>query len=108
MKKGVKNQLSFISHYRFRQRLLEYSAVRTITVVAESFTSKTCCRCGYIDNNLSLKGIYDCTKCINRIERDTNAAINIYQRCIWTITTCLGIFSTGRPLRLKGAVCTCS
>lgn len=78
MNKGVKNELSFLSHYSFRQRLLQQTAVRTIAVVAESFTSKTCCRCGVINDTLGSNKVFSCGSCGNVIDRDTNGAINIY------------------------------
>lgn len=42
-------------------------------------SSKTCSRCGYIDSNLSLKDrIYHCPECKLSIDRDLNAAMNIF------------------------------
>lgn len=45
--------------------------------VREDYTSKTCGKCGYIDNNLGSKKIYDCKKCKIKIDRDVNGARNI-------------------------------
>ena len=52
------------------------NAVRTITVVCESFTTKTCSRCGYINHNVGSSDDYHCPHC-GIIDRDTNGA-----RCI--------------------------
>jgi putative transposase len=77
MNKGVKNQLSFLSHYEFRERLSEYAAVRNITVVPESFTTKTCCKCGSINNNIGSSKVYNCPSCHSTFGRDDNGAVCI-------------------------------
>jgi len=55
MNKGTKFQHSFLSTYEFRQRLLEHTTTRTIVVVNEAFTTKTCCKCGWIHNTTGSK-----------------------------------------------------
>ncbi|AVG46132.1 transposase [Acanthamoeba polyphaga mimivirus] len=75
----TKRILGKLSHYRFRQRLLtkceEYGS--QYYEVDESFTSKTCCKCGNIHKTLGSSKIYDCIKCKNKIDRDVNASICI-------------------------------
>ena len=46
-------------------------------VVDESYTSKTCGRCGFIKDNLSGNKVYKCDSCCLEIGRDLNGARNI-------------------------------
>lgn len=78
MNKKVKQDCSFLAHYEFRQRLLEHSATRTIVVVPESYTSRTCCRCGHVNNNLGSSETFKCPKCNFVSDRDSNGAVNMF------------------------------
>lgn len=75
----TKRVLGMLSHYRFRLRLQnkceEYRC--QYIEVNESYTSKTCCNCGNIKDDLGSSKIYECKKCKNIIDRDVNGAINI-------------------------------
>ena len=71
-------ELQMLSHYKFRQRLLEFNTVRNISVVDESCSSKTCSVCGSYDHNLGIAKTYNCKNCRNTIDRDDNGAVNIY------------------------------
>ena len=43
-------------------------------------SSKTCCKCGYVKRDLTLKDrTYKCPKCGLTIDRDINAAINLFK-----------------------------
>ena len=43
-------------------------------------SSKTCCKCGYVKRDLTLKDrTYECPKCGLTIDRDINAAINLFK-----------------------------
>ena len=49
-------------------------------------SSKTCCRCGHIKEDLKLKDTtFICNKCGNEIDRDENAAINLVNLNEYTI-----------------------
>ena len=50
--------------------------------MTEYLTSKTCCHCGNINDNLGMSKVYECIKCPLRIDRDMNASINIYNNNI--------------------------
>lgn len=80
LNKIVKQEASFLSHYSFRQRLKEHAATRTIVEVAESYTSKTCCKCGNVHSSLGSASVYKCQndQCNLVIGRDTNGAVNMY------------------------------
>ena len=64
------------------RRQLEYKSKwygRELIFVSRWFpSSKTCCECGWKNNNLTLKDReFVCEECGNIIDRDINAAINI-------------------------------
>ena len=67
-------------HYRFRQRLIDTvgcTADKTVCVVGEPGTSKTCGACGHWDSTLTLANrIYKCTDCGVHMDRDVNGARN--------------------------------
>ena len=72
-------EMLFWSHYKFKQRLIWKCNLknRNIKIVNESYTSKTCTNCGWLNMNLSNKDIFICKKCNVKIDRDTNGARNI-------------------------------
>jgi len=67
------------SHGKFIERLTHHMHKngKKINIVTEEFTSKTCGRCGWLDNNLSNKDIFHCRSCGLHISRDVNGARNI-------------------------------
>jgi IS605 OrfB family transposase len=76
-----------ISFYKFRQiienKAKEYNV--DLKLINEYLTSQECSNCGKIKKDLGKNKIYKCNKksCkynINPIDRDVNAAINIYNR----------------------------
>src|ERR1700723_171236 len=78
------------AHYRFRMRLLskarEYPWCN-VELVDESYTSKTCGRCGALHNKLGGAKVYQCPRCTLRMDRDVNGARNIYLRYLTTTET---------------------
>jgi putative transposase len=73
-------KMSTLSHYRFRQHLLnkvrEYPGVK-IMLASEEYTSKTCGRCGQQNEKLGKSKIFSCKKCAIKMDRDHNGARNI-------------------------------
>jgi putative transposase len=71
-----------LQHYKFKERLrnkcLEYSS--KLVDCTEEFTSKTCTRCGQI-NEVGSSEIFSCSACKLTIDRDINGARNIYLKC---------------------------
>ncbi len=61
---------------RLKDKTREFSRTKMFEVF-EDYTSKTCTNCGYIDNNLSNKDLYDCSRCSVKVERDITGARNI-------------------------------
>ena len=76
----TKRRILALSHYKFRMKLQQMSVKwnNKIILIDESYTSKTCCSCHNIKNDLGLNKIYKCSKCNLIIDRDINASINIY------------------------------
>jgi putative transposase len=51
---------------------------RKLMIVNESYTSKTCTKCGNIDRKLGYSKLYNCKKCSLEIDIDINGARNIF------------------------------
>lgn len=82
LSRGTKRLLNIQSHYKFRQRL-QYKAKlngNNVFFVDESYTSKTCCNCGWLNNNLGSKKVFFCEDCGIEIDRDVNGARNILNK----------------------------
>lgn len=75
--KSNKKQASFLSHFAFRTRLINKTTARTITVVNEGHTTKTCSSCGWIHNTIEGNKTFTCGGCGKIFDRDVNAAMNI-------------------------------
>ena len=78
------NLLLALSHYKFRQKLLCRAKEKGNFVIIsnESYTSKTCGKCGNLHENLSGNRTYKCENCALNIDRDINGARNILIRTI--------------------------
>lgn len=71
------------AHYRFKQRLLHKAREFpwcTPIICDEHYTSKTCGRCGHINNKLGGSKTFICPKCDFTLDRDINGARNILIR----------------------------
>jgi transposase len=84
LSKETKREASQLQHYKFKQRLQSACSSMEnckVLIVSEAYTSKTCGRCGYIKNNLTLKDrIFNCIHCGLKIDRDVNGSRNIILR----------------------------
>jgi putative transposase len=80
LREQVKRRLTALSHYKFRMKLhqMKVKYNNKINEIDEYNTSKKCCNCMNIKKNLGGNKIYKCNKCKIIIDRDINAAINIY------------------------------
>ena len=76
----TKRRLVTLSHFRFRERLklMAKGLCGKINEIDEYMTSRTCCKCSNIKNDLGANKIYECISCKLKIDRDINASINIY------------------------------
>ncbi len=73
---SVKRVMSSLCFYKFKSRLKNKLENR-VRIIKENKSTKTCCNCGNIDENVKSKHVYECVKCLNKINRDWNGAINI-------------------------------
>jgi len=78
--KTVRNMLG-LSHYAFKQKLLDRAKRKGnhVMIIDESYTSKTCGKCGELKD---VDKIYECDKCGLVIDRDMNGARNILLRLL--------------------------
>ncbi len=82
--KGTKRMMYMYSFHKFKQRLAWKCKIKNtkLIIVDESFTSKTCGKCGEL-NNVGRSEVYECSGVKNDIEcgavldRDANGARNI-------------------------------
>ena len=68
-----------MSHFMFRSRLMakaELDECKTVKVIQEPGTSKTCGNCGYWNSDLGSKKTYRCPECKIELDRDINGARN--------------------------------
>lgn len=79
--KGKNNRRNILNlnHYKFKERLKNKCDTRysKLIICTEEYTSKTCGRCGTINNNLGCSEVFCCEKCGLTIDRDINGSRNI-------------------------------
>lgn len=79
----IARQMYTLSHYSFREYLINKAAGMMIDVYVEGeeYTTKTCGRCGEL-NDVGDSKNYSCKSCGIKIDRDMNASRNIMLRNI--------------------------
>lgn len=80
--KTMKKNILHISFNMFKQILTYKCAMNGVYVslVDPKNTSKSCSKCGNIDNQLNItKRVYKCKHCGLTLDRDYNACLNILQ-----------------------------
>ena len=79
LRKVTVSEMLTWSHYKFRLRLLHKASQygKTVLIVDESYTSKTCSKCGWQNDKLGGSKTFKCKNCEITIDRDHNAARNI-------------------------------
>lgn len=84
LRKRDRIRIQVWGHYQFRMRIVEKAKElgKTVLIVSEHYTSKTCGSCGWRDDKLGSKKTFTCQKCGLVIDRDTNGARNILLRAI--------------------------
>jgi putative transposase len=79
--------MNTLSHYKFKQRLIQkaqYTNCRVV-VCSEAYTTKTCGLCGKINNKVGGAKVFDCRKCGATQDRDVNGARNILLRNLHSV-----------------------
>jgi IS605 OrfB family transposase len=69
-----------LSHYQFLQRLKHKAQMlgNKLIICDEHYTSKTCGKCGTLNENLKGRRIFVCPKCAYTEDRDIHGARNIF------------------------------
>jgi putative transposase len=80
--KDTARRMLMWSHYKFRCRLMNKARQwgKTVVIVNEAYTSKTCTRCGWQNHKLGGAKLFKCKQCYLRVDRDVNGARNILLR----------------------------
>jgi len=73
---NIKRVMSSLSFYQFKNRLKNKLGKRVV-IVSEKLSSKTCCNCNNINNELGSSTVYSCKQCNLSIPRDWNGSVNI-------------------------------
>ena len=80
--KTTRRHLLLLKQGLFKERLVEKCAERNVVykLQNEACTSKTCSNCGWYHHTLGSNKTYTCGRCEMVMDRDINAARNIYMR----------------------------
>ncbi|GAX85864.1 hypothetical protein CEUSTIGMA_g13280.t1 [Chlamydomonas eustigma] len=72
-------QMLELSHGRFLERLRHSARTkqREVYIVPEAYTTKTCGRCGVVNENVGGRHVFNCPSCDFEMDRDLHAARNI-------------------------------
>lgn len=83
--KWTKRMMCVFRHYDFKQRLIQKCRAfkRCLVFQNEAYTSKTCSACSWIKRDLGASKVFQCSSCGLKMDRDVNAARNIFFRA-WT------------------------
>lgn len=78
----INRDLDYFCHYKFKCRVKEKCEEWGVKLylVEEDYTSKTCGRCGEINNNLGGSKVFKCKVCKLECGRDVNGARNILMK----------------------------
>lgn len=96
VKKGSKNKIN----KKFNNKLQRWSYVKCISKlerlsevvniklvkVSPAYTSQTCSNCGSCNKNFRIKESFNCGDCLLNIDADINAAININNRGVYSLS----------------------
>lgn len=82
----TKRRLLALSHYKFKMKLKQMSVKYGTTIIETSayLTSKNCHNCKTTNDKLNSNKLFICENCNLLMDRDINAAINIYKNRILT------------------------
>jgi putative transposase len=82
---GTRATFRFLSHYRFRQRLLykAQQAGKIVLDVHEAETTMGCSSCGFKKLDVGRSEVYECDRCGIVRPRDMNSAVDIYLKRLY-------------------------
>ena len=75
----TKDKAHILSHYTFQQKIKNKAETegKRLILLNEAYTSKTCTKCGNLNQTLGSKKTFSCNNCKLIIDRDINGARNI-------------------------------
>jgi len=81
---NLNRNLLQLKHYQFQQRLKSKCQLRycDCVQVTEEYTSKTCGRCGCL-NDVGCLDVYSCNRCGLEVDRDVNGSRNIFIKALF-------------------------
>ena len=84
LKSKVCRKMMTWSHDAFQRRLLDRAQHFgcKVFIVNESFTSKTCGKCGALNESLGSSKVFRCPSCNVTMDRDVNGARNVLLRTL--------------------------
>ena len=103
--KSLKSRIQLCEDWEKKEKLQfkckEYGT--NIVIVDESYTSKTCTKCGNLHKTLGSNKTYNCKKCNMVIDRDVNGARNILNKTDFIILEIplFGQYNEGVPTFLE-------
>lgn len=76
----TKRRMNGLAHYQFQMKMVHFCKKygSELKIVDESYTSKTCGKCGNIKENLGSACHYKCDTCNYSLDRDIHGARNIW------------------------------
>ena len=82
----TRRRMHLWAHYKFKQAVIAKAEITgtNIGIVDESYTSKTCGRCGMLHERLGGAKVFVCPRCAHTEHRDVGAARKIIIRCCST------------------------
>lgn len=86
LNKRTKSVMQIVSPCKFVDRLIMKSKQYTnckVEIIDESYTSKTCSKCGTINSKLGASKIFSCPSCNYQDDRDHNATKNIFDKFLY-------------------------
>lgn len=87
LRASTKRDILSLGHFKFREHMKnkfsEYSKLDKLVICTEEYTTKTCTKCGQINDNVGGADTFICVSpsCGLRINRDINGARNILIKC---------------------------
>lgn len=80
LQSSTKRKMQYLSHYKFQERLKQlcHKYDSKLYIVNESFTTKTCGKCGEINESIGSNKVFKCQSCDYQFDRDTHGARNIW------------------------------
>lgn len=86
LNKTTRSRLSFLSHYKFRQRLTSkvQQEGKILLDCDEAETTQGCSNCGFKKRDVGDSRIYSCDRCGCERPRDMNSAVDIYLKRLFS------------------------